>query len=75
MHCASCAVLIDKLVGKQDGVFSVNTNYGSSKVAIEFDESKISLEQIDGFVNKLGYDVIRPDEETGSAEEEEKART
>ncbi|MCH8889209.1 heavy metal translocating P-type ATPase [Patescibacteria group bacterium] len=73
MHCASCAVLIDKLVGKQDGVFSVNTNYGSSKVAIEFDESKISLEQIDGFVNKLGYDVIRPDEETGSAEEEEKA--
>lgn len=71
MHCASCSVLIDKLVGKQPGVSSVKTNYGSAKTAIEFDESKISLEKIDGFVNKLGYDIIRPDEESGSIEEEE----
>jgi P-type Cu+ transporter len=73
MHCASCSVLINKLVGKQDGVYSVNTNYGSSKVALEFDESKISLEKIDGFVNQLGYDLLRPDEDAGSLEDEEKA--
>ncbi len=73
MHCASCAILIDKLLSKQDGMVSSKTSYGAQKVALEFDESKISLEQIDGFVNKLGYDVIRPDEESGSLEEEEKA--
>jgi len=72
MHCASCGVLIDKLLAKQEGVISSNTNYGSNKVAIEFDESKISLEEVDGFVNKLGYDVIRPDEDTGDIEDEEK---
>lgn len=72
MHCASCALLINKLVGKQDGVFSVNVNYGSSKVALEFDESKITLEKIDELVNKLGYDVVRPDEEGGSVEDDEK---
>lgn len=73
MHCASCAILIDKLLMKQNGVVAVSTSYGAQKVALEFDESKISLEQIDGFVNKLGYDVIRPDEDTSSIEEEEKA--
>lgn len=72
MHCASCAILIDKLLSKQAGVTSSTTSYGAQKVALEFEESKISLEQIDGFVNKLGYDVIRPDEAT-SAEDEEKA--
>lgn len=65
-------MLIDKLVGKMPGVTSVKTSYGAEKSAIEFDESKTTLEQIDAFVNKLGYDVIRPDEETNSIEEEER---
>ena len=39
MHCASCSVLIDKLVGKQQGVVSISTNYGSEKTALEFDEN------------------------------------
>jgi len=71
MHCASCAILIDKLLLKQAGVKSVSANYGAERVAIEFDESVISLEKIDEFVNKLGYDIIRPDEEAMSVEDEE----
>lgn len=63
MHCASCSVLIDKLIGKQAGVVSIHTNYGAERTAVEFDEGKISLEKIDQFINKLGYDLIRPDEE------------
>jgi len=73
MHCASCAVLIDKLLQKQAGVEKSSTSYGASKVALEFDESKITLNAIDEFVNKLGYDVIRPDEDTNSIEEDEEA--
>ncbi len=73
MHCASCSVLIDKLGGKLDGVISITTSYGAEKTAIEYDEKKISLEKIDEFINKLGYDIIRPDEKgQHSAEEEEK---
>ena len=41
MHCASCSVLINKLLGKQNGIVSVNTSYGAEKTSIEFDESKI----------------------------------
>jgi len=71
MHCASCSVLVDKLLSKQLGVVSIKTSYGSEKTAIEFDETKISLEKIDELVNKLGYDLIRPNEKGFSAEEEE----
>ena len=71
MHCASCSVLIDKLVGKQPGVQSVTTSYGAEKTAIEYDETKIDLVKIDKFISQLGYDLIRPDEESASLEEEE----
>ncbi len=72
MHCASCSVLIDKLLIKQPGVVSIKTSYGAEKTAVEFDETKISLEKIDEFINKLGYDLIRPTEQGSTAEEEEK---
>src|SRR3989344_1081270 len=72
MHCASCAILIDKLVGKQAGVTKANTSYGAEKVTLEFDEAKIPLAQIDKLINQLGYDLIRPEEETNTLEEEEK---
>ncbi|MBI4135982.1 MAG: copper-translocating P-type ATPase [Candidatus Vogelbacteria bacterium] len=72
MHCASCAILIDKLIGKQDGVSKINTSYGAEKVTVEFDEAKIPLVQIDKLINQLGYDLIRPEEEGGTLEEEEK---
>ena len=72
MHCASCSTLIDKLIGKQEGVISIKTNYGSEKTAVTFDESKISLKKIDELINKLGYDLIRPDEAGINIVEEEK---
>ena len=71
MHCASCSVLIDKLVGKQPGVSSIKTSYGAERTTVEFDEKKITLEKIDELVHKLGYDIIRPDEEGATVEEEE----
>ncbi len=72
MHCASCSTLIDKLIGKEAGVVSIKTNYGAEKTAIEFDEAKIPLTKIDALINKLGYDLIRSDEQGATAEEEEK---
>ena len=71
MHCASCAILIDKLIGKQPGVEKINASYGAEKVTIEFDEAKISLVEIDKLINQLGYDLIRPNEAGSTLEEEE----
>lgn len=72
MHCASCSTLIDKLIGKQEGVIAIKTNYGAEKTAIEYDENKITLQKVDDILHKLGYDLIRPDEAGSTVEEEEK---
>lgn len=74
MHCSSCSVLIDKVIGKEEGVVSIKTSFAAEKTAVELDEAKISLEKIDTLINKLGYDLIRPQEESpnAAAEEEEK---
>ncbi len=71
MHCASCSILIDKLVGQVPGVASIKTSYGAEKSAIEYDESKVSLDILDAAANKLGYDFIRPDEGGATAADEE----
>ncbi|MBI2096153.1 MAG: heavy metal translocating P-type ATPase, partial [Candidatus Taylorbacteria bacterium] len=71
MHCTACGVLIDKIVGRERGVASIQTNFGSEKTAIEFDENVISLQEIDKLMNKLSYDLIRPDERGSTLEEEE----
>ena len=72
MHCASCSTLIDKLVGQEPGVTQIKTSYGAERTIIDFDESKTSLAKIDVLINKLGYDLVRPDEASATAEEEEK---
>ncbi len=72
MHCASCAILIDKLLPKQPGVISVKTSFGAEKTAIEYDEAKTDLVKLDSFIKNLGYDLIRPDEGGTSIEDEEK---
>ncbi len=75
MHCAACSTLIDKFVGRQEGVYAIKTNYGAEKTAIEFDERKISLEKVDELLHKLGYDLVRPDEQGATVEEEEQKET
>src|SRR3989338_8147096 len=71
MHCASCSILIDKLLGKQAGVNSIKTNYGAEKTTVVVDGSKISLGKMNELVHKMGYDIIRPDEQSATVEEEE----
>ncbi|MEK6827251.1 MAG: sulfite exporter TauE/SafE family protein, partial [Nanoarchaeota archaeon] len=55
MHCNSCATLIEKEL--EDKVNSVHVNYANEKAEIEFDENKISTEEIEKSIKKLGYDV------------------
>ncbi len=59
MHCASCKMLIEKLVSKLDGVSSVNINFATEKMVVEYDESKLTIEDIKNAVAKAGsYKLI-----------------
>lgn len=54
MHCASCAVKIEKALGKVEGVTSANVNYATQKATIEHqDEADQTL--LHKAVHDLGY--------------------
>lgn len=59
LTCPSCVQKIDNAVKGLDGVEkdSVNVLFNSSKVKLNFDEEKISTDDIENAITKLGYEV------------------
>ncbi len=67
MHCASCAIVINKKLTGLDGVKSANVNFATEKVQVDFDPDKVSLEKMNGEIGKLGYSIHSTEEmDTGS---------
>lgn len=58
MHCASCSVIIAKKLKKLLGIYNCEVNFATEKATINFDESQISIEQMNHEINKLGYTLI-----------------
>lgn len=59
IHCASCKMLIEEMVRQVDGVKSVNVNFASEKMTVEFDETKTNVEELKKAVGKAGnYKLI-----------------
>ena len=58
MHCASCALVIEKTLSKTDGVSEAKVNYGTEKVSLEYDKDKISLEKMSDLIKPYGYEFI-----------------
>ncbi len=59
LTCPSCMQKIDKAVKSLDGVNkeSVNVSFNTSKVKVNFDAEKLSIEEIEKTITALGYDV------------------
>jgi sulfite exporter TauE/SafE/copper chaperone CopZ len=55
MNCNSCAMLIEKDL--KDSVNDVSASYSKEQAEIDFDENKISENEIKDKINKLGYEV------------------
>lgn len=65
MHCASCRLLIEKSLVGISGVKSANVNFASEKLIIEFDDSEISLSEIEKKVSDAGpYRLVIVDDKT-----------
>jgi len=73
MHCASCSVLINKVLAKQKGVFSVNASFGAERLVIEFDPNIITEEKIKSLMNSLGYTLFSEEEKTEEDVKKERA--
>jgi len=60
MHCASCASIIEKSLGKVQGVDAVNVNFGTETARISYDESSAHPEQLSKHIEPLGYTLVMP---------------
>jgi copper chaperone CopZ len=58
MTCSNCAMKLESLEDDLDGVKEVNASYHRLEMVIEFDESKLTEEQIVAAVKKKGYQAV-----------------
>lgn len=59
LTCPSCTAKIEGALKKLDGIDEASTkiSFSSSRVRLDFDDSKLSLEDIEKSITKLGYAV------------------
>lgn len=60
MHCASCASIIERSLGKIDGVDAAEVNFGTETVKVSYDENRVSPEQLSKNIEPLGYFLVVP---------------
>lgn len=59
MHCASCAVTIEKKLSFLKGVVDAVVNFAGEEAKVGYDPSKITLKDIVNAVRDVGYDVYK----------------
>ena len=61
LTCPSCMQKIEGALKSLEGIDKDSTKvlFNSSKVKVDFDEDKVSIQEIEGAINKLGYEVIK----------------
>ena len=62
MHCASCAITIEKALKSTKGISNAIVNYASEKASIEYNDD-ISDNIIKEVVRKSGYEVVEEKDE------------
>ena len=55
VRCASCVWLIEKAIGRIDGVFSCQVNYATHKARISWDPDQTDLKEILTRIQRYGY--------------------
>ena len=57
MHCASCAVTIERSIKKVPGIINAQVNFGTEKAVVDYDSDKSNINSIKQAVKKVGYDI------------------
>lgn len=59
LACPSCLLKVEGAIKSLKGIDqdSVNVAFNSSRVKLNFDEDQVSIEEIEGAITKVGYEV------------------
>ena len=71
MTCSACSSGLEKYLNKQDGIKTAAVNLVMNNANIEYDEKKLTLEQVEKFVEKAGFTSLGID----NFEKEEKKKS
>ncbi len=58
MHCASCALNIEKSLQGLEGVEDAQVNFGTEKATVRYDPEKLQLQELEKKVEDSGYGVV-----------------
>ena len=58
MTCPNCAMKLESLEDTLEGVKEINASYHKLTMIVEYDESKLTEEQIVAAVKKKGYTAV-----------------
>jgi Cu+-exporting ATPase len=58
MHCASCALNVEKSLKGLEGVGEAQVNFGTEKATVEYDPDKLKLQDLEDTVEDAGYGVV-----------------
>lgn len=59
MTCSACANRVERGVKKMDGMKEANVNLTTEVLTVDFDENKVSSDDIEKKVEALGYKVVK----------------
>lgn len=57
MECTNCAMILEGIEDKLEGVLFAEASYRKSQMVVEYDDAKVSEESIRAAIQKLGYGV------------------
>ena len=58
MHCVNCSMKLESLEDELAGVKEINASYHKQQMIVEFDETKVSEDQIVAAAKKKGYQAV-----------------
>ncbi len=59
MTCATCALTVEKALGKLDGVDQASVNLANETVSLDYDNQALSFADLEAAVEKAGYRLVR----------------
>ncbi len=59
MECPNCAMILERIEDKLEGVLMAEASYHKSRLVVEFDEAQVSEAEIRAEVERLGYKTAK----------------
>jgi Cu+-exporting ATPase len=59
MYCISCKSIVEKQLKNENGIKTIDVDYMTDSVVVEFDPSVITKEEIKNRLKKSGYNFVR----------------